>query len=88
MHNNFPEPPAASRADVAGAPVISVVRGQPTEEELAAVVTVLMSRAAPASGSAAAPAPGSRSRWSDRARLLREPVFAAPGAWRASALPR
>jgi len=71
-------------------PVLSVVRGQPTAAEIAALVAVLAvrARARTAPTDAAAPARASRSGWSDRSRLLREPVAARPGGWRASARPR
>lgn len=60
---------------------IRVVRGAPTEEELAAVVAVLLSREP-----VATPAKPPMSRW---ARSARPRVVArGPGAWRASALPR
>lgn len=62
-------------------PVLRVVRGTPTAEELAAVVAVL----AP-SGRAPEPAPPSRSLW--RAPLAGPLPPAGPGAWRGSGLPR
>jgi hypothetical protein len=65
-------------------PVLRVVRGAATPEEIAAVVAVLLSR--PAAGGAR-PAPA-RSAWSDRSRLLRCPPHPGPGAWRRSAFPR
>jgi len=57
-----------------------VVRGAPTPEELAAVLAVLSSRAAPAA------APRARPLWSRP--LLRAPIAPGPGAWRESTLPR
>ena len=64
-------------------PVLTVVRGLPTPEELAAVVAVLLSRP-----TAAPPAaPPVRSRWAAAAGL-RAPVHAGPYAWRASGDPR
>jgi hypothetical protein len=69
-------------------PLLRVVRGDPTPEELAAVVAVVAARAAGAAAEAAAHAGRRRSRWGDPARLVREPVRAQPGGWRASALPR
>jgi hypothetical protein len=63
-------------------PYLQVVRGEPTPEELAALVAVLAARSVPV----AAP-PRVRSAWSDPARgfgLVRRP---GPGAWRRSALP-
>ena len=62
-----------------------MVRGEPTESELAALVTVLAARQRLARPGAARPQPGSQ--WAARGRLIRAPVTAGPGAWRASALP-
>ena len=69
--------------DGPGRPVLRVVRGEPSAEELAALVTVLAARAA-------APRPPDRHRslWRDRSRNIRPPLGAGPGAWRASGLPR
>ncbi|GHF78526.1 hypothetical protein FHX82_004446 [Amycolatopsis bartoniae] len=65
-------------------PFLRVVRGNPDDAELAALAVVLASV-----GSAPAPAPrGRRSRWADRARLLRAPLHPGEGAWRASGFPR
>lgn len=67
-------------------PYLTVVRGEPTDAELAAVVTVLAARAAAASPAARRAEPGSsRSQWASRYRLPRQPIHAGPGAWRASA---
>jgi hypothetical protein len=68
-------------------PALAVVAGQPTAEEVAAVVIALTARAAAAAG-AAAPGAVPRSAWSASSQLMRDPVTAGPGAWRASALPR
>ena len=54
------------------------VKGNPTPEELAAVVAVLASQGGAVEESAA-PA---RSRWNERAALLRHPLRHGPGAWR------
>jgi hypothetical protein len=65
-------------------PLLRVVRGTPDDEELAALTTVVAGIAAtprPAPGTAA------RSRWADRAALVRRPLPCGPGAWRASGLP-
>jgi len=69
---------------------VTVVRGEPTDAELAAVVVVLAARlgAAAARASQAALAAGSRSAWSMRSRLVRESLSPGPGAWKRSALPR
>jgi Acyl-CoA carboxylase epsilon subunit len=65
-------------------PVLRVIRGDATPEEIAAVVAVLLARSAAASAPPAAPAP---SAWADRSRQLRRPLFPGPDAWRRSALP-
>ncbi len=62
-------------------PLLRVVRGDPSPEELAALVAVVAARG---SGGAAAPTPV-QSLWS-RPRM-RGPVVPGPGAWRASGLP-
>jgi hypothetical protein len=67
-----------------GRPVLRVVRGDATPEEIAAVVAVVLSRAAVTDAPSAGPAP---SAWADRSRLLRRPVHPGPDAWRRSALP-
>jgi Acyl-CoA carboxylase epsilon subunit len=67
------------------APLLRVVRGTPTEEEVAALVGVLL-LARPAPVPPAVPV----SRWARSARPgagLRAGLRAGPGAWRASALP-
>jgi hypothetical protein len=64
-------------------PLLRVVRGAPTDEELAALTVVLAARAAAPAEPAAQP----RSEWRDRASLLRRPLHPGPGAWRASARP-
>jgi len=65
--------------------VLRVVAGQPSAEQIAALVAVLAARAA-----SPVPGPGTpmRSEWSQRSRLLRAPLLRTPGGWRASALPR
>jgi hypothetical protein len=64
-------------------PYLRVVRGEPTAEELAALVAVLAARQA----AAPAPAPRPRSAWADPARRLGLTDRPRPGAWRRSALP-
>ena len=63
------------------APLLTVVRGEPTPEQLAALVAVLAARSGAAEPAAAAATP----LWS--APQLRSPMFPGPGAWRASGLP-
>jgi hypothetical protein len=66
-------------------PALVIVRGNPSAEEIAALVAVLSARTA----SAGATKPRTlRSEWSSRSRLVREPLTRGPGGWRASALPR
>lgn len=63
-------------------PVLRVARGEPTAEELAALVTVLGARSA-----ATDTAPARRTAWNAPSRLVRAPVRPGPGGWRASARP-
>ncbi|MDA0567598.1 acyl-CoA carboxylase subunit epsilon [Streptomonospora sp. S1-112] len=77
-----PEGPAPGPA-----PFLRVVRGDPSPEEVAALVAVLTARAravraARAARGAAREAPPSG--WCDRARLVRRPPAPGPGAWRAA----
>ncbi len=78
----------------AGAPYLSVVRGDASAEEIAALIPALAARAtltavAAARSAAATPAEGPpvTPNWNSRARLLRSPAHAAAGGWRRSALP-
>lgn len=64
-------------------PVLEIL-GAATAEQVAALTAVL---AAAGGGDDGAP-PARRSGWSNRARLVRDPVHPAPGGWRASAFPR
>jgi hypothetical protein len=66
-------------------PLLAVVRGQPTVAELAALTVVINALARRGSQHPAAKA--TRSQWAARERMLRPPLAAGPGAWRASALP-
>ncbi len=63
-------------------PVLRIVRGEPSDAELAALVAVLGAlSAAPAPAPAMTEAP---SVWRDRSALLRKSVHPGPGAWRAA----
>jgi len=70
---------------------LSVVRGNPTDTELAALVTVLAARAGAAAATSSAdqptPARAPRSRWSDKSWLMRASLSPGPDAWRRSVLP-
>ncbi|WP_425394865.1 acyl-CoA carboxylase epsilon subunit [Actinospica robiniae] len=78
-------------AEASSAGTLRVVAGQPTAEELAALVVVLAARAGAASGAGAAEAdaPRSVSAWTDRSRYVRSSRsgFGTRTGWRASALP-
>ncbi|HEY6425487.1 MAG TPA: acyl-CoA carboxylase subunit epsilon [Pseudonocardiaceae bacterium] len=63
--------------------VIHILRGEPSDEEVAAVVVGLVSAARPEP-----PAPCPQSTWAGRAYRLRAPLHPRPGAWRASAWPQ
>ena len=75
------------------APLLRVVRGTPSDEELAALVVVLAARARAASTAAGGNAPR-RSAWASywhthRTAITRlTPAAGATDGWRASALPR
>jgi hypothetical protein len=73
------------REEPSGPPLLRVVRGDATPEEIAALVAVLLAR--PADAGAPGPVRSVPGFWSDRSRLLRRPLSPAPGAWRRSALP-
>ena len=65
-------------------PILQVVKGDPTPEELAALVTVVAARAA---APAATPEPERASNWATYWRNARTPFRPGPGRWRASAHP-
>ena len=67
-------------------PLLTVVRGGPTAEQLAALVAVVTARASAAETAAAETAAAARPLWA--APVLRSPLSHGPGAWRASGLPR
>jgi hypothetical protein len=65
------------------APLLRVVKGDPTPEELAALVAVVASL-----GGGAAPAPAPAPAWNHPRRSQRIVLRHGPDAWRASGLPR
>ncbi len=70
-------------------PVLRVVRGDASDEEIAALVAALAGIAAARGATAAGQTARSvRGDWSDRAPLMWSAVHPAPGGWRRSALPR
>jgi hypothetical protein len=66
-------------------PMFSVVKGSPTEDELAAVMTVLTIRFARPRQEEATPV---RSGWSAYWRAVRSPIQPGPSAWRMSGRPQ
>jgi hypothetical protein len=68
-------------------PLLTVVRGKPTAAELAAL-TVVIGAVARRSSQRPGLARPRASQWAARDRMVRPPLAAGPGAWRARALPR
>ena len=68
---------------MSGTPLLRIVKGDPTPEEVAALVAVLASMIAPEP-----PATRPVSAWADLRRGVRATHRPGPGAWRASGLPR
>jgi hypothetical protein len=64
--------------------MLRIVRGEPSDDEVAALIAVFAEAASAAAGEQPAP----RSAWADPSRRLRTPLRPGPGAWRLSALPR
>ncbi|MBK6885914.1 MAG: acyl-CoA carboxylase subunit epsilon [Tetrasphaera sp.] len=73
-----------STPETPAAPVIQILHGHPTPEEIATVVAVLT-----AAGGGGGAEVGARhtSEWSSAARLVRVPYAAGPRAWTHSAWP-
>jgi Acyl-CoA carboxylase epsilon subunit len=65
-------------------PTLSVLRGEPTPDELAALLVVLASRQPGQPADRRKPP----SLWSSPGQTLQAPLFPGPAAWRASGLPR
>lgn len=76
-----PEPASAAERQPT---VLRVVRGEPTSDELAALIAVLTTRAIATS----APRSRPRSAWNHPRRLVRRPVHDGPEGWHRSSLPR
>ena len=66
---------------------VRLVRGDPSPEELAALVTVLAAAAAGDGDGGSALTARAASQWSSPRRMVRLTYPHGPGAWRASALP-
>jgi hypothetical protein len=70
----------------ASGPVLEVVTGDPSAEELAAL-TVALAAALGARGGPAGEPNRSSPGWADRSRVMGAPPRPGPGAWRHSARP-
>jgi hypothetical protein len=68
-------------------PPLFVIKGDATDEEVAALTAVLQAMAA-AGAAARAAEKRPRPEWSAPRRGLRQPLLHGPGGWRASSLPR
>lgn len=68
-------------------PVLRVIRGDATAEEIAAVVAVLTAAGSRTTTTDTGPATRAVSAWRDPARRMRRPLPHGPGSWRASAFP-
>ena len=79
---DVPDVPDVTEA--AARPLLRVVKGDPTPEELAALVAVLAARGS----SGPAPEVAPLSHWNSPASRLRRPLHAGPGAWLGSSLPQ
>ncbi|HCB05744.1 MAG TPA: acyl-CoA dehydrogenase [Nocardioides bacterium] len=66
------------------APILRVVRGDATPEEVAALVAVVAALGA----GGAEPAPRRTPEWSAHHRKMRRSLPHGPGGWRSSSLPR
>jgi len=79
--------PADDNAEANGVVTLSVVRGEPTAEEVAALVAVLAGRAAALEqGQNKKPVP--MSGWTDRSRYVQGRLPHSADGWRQAALPR
>ncbi len=74
----------AATDQVEATPLLRVVKGDPTAEELAALIAVVAARNAAAAAAAATATPKPRSQWGHPARQHRPPHRSGPGQWRAS----
>ncbi len=69
--------------------VIHIVRGDPPDEELAALTAVVASLASAGSAGVVTPSPPApRSAWADPVHRLRTPLHPGSGAWRTSTRPQ
>jgi Acyl-CoA carboxylase epsilon subunit len=83
---NEPSNTVSERANGERRPLLRVVRGSPSDEELAALTAVVLAVAA--RGGETRSSVARPSAWSEKSALMRRTPYPGPGAWRASALPR
>jgi hypothetical protein len=76
----------ADNATAETQPLLSLVGGEPTAAELAALTVVVDALVRGGSQPTACDRPGSR--WAAKEHSMRPHLRPGPGAWRASALPR
>ncbi|MBG6184629.1 hypothetical protein IWX65_002607 [Arthrobacter sp. CAN_A214] len=74
------DPTPAGTSETANEPVLSVVSGNPTDEELAALTAVVVAL----QGETGGPAEGSSRSWLRRTMLRLKPL-PGPGSWKRSA---
>lgn len=72
-------------ADETAPPTVRIVRGEPTPEEIAALIAVIARRG---SGVTAPSAPPKPSGWTDRSRYVRTGLWHVSDGWRTSAYPQ
>lgn len=87
MSQRSAEPPAVEPADAGSRRLLTIVRGEPTAAELAAL-TVVVDALVRRRSQQPAPDRLAGSRWAAKDQMMRPQLRPGPGAWRASALPR
>jgi hypothetical protein len=80
-------PAGGLQAGPGTAPVLTVVRGDASAEEIAALTAVLAAKTSAAAGPSAAGRAQRVTGWGSRPAMLRRPLRHGPGLWRASARP-
>ena len=82
--NSAPDSPVEP-VEATHKPILRVVKGDLTPEELAALVAVVAARNAAAAHAAARAKPKVRSQWGHPARMARAPHHVGPDLWHRSA---
>jgi Acyl-CoA carboxylase epsilon subunit len=77
-----PNAAAAPTPDGSTRPVLRIVRGNPTPEDLAALTAIVSASGGDDDGGA--PPTPVRGRWNDPAHRVRPPLSPGPGGWRAT----